>query len=97
MFEYLNGKKLYRSPRDAVIFGVAAGLADYFRVDVVFIRLSFVALALLTHWLGFLVAYIVAVILMPIDPAQDTVASTQEPKDVTPTSSNEKMDSSQNV
>lgn len=97
MFEYLNGKKLYRSPKDAVIFGVAAGLANYFRIDVVFVRLSFVALALLTHWLGFLLVYIVALILIPIDPAQDTVASTQEPKDVTPASSDERMDSSQNM
>jgi phage shock protein PspC (stress-responsive transcriptional regulator) len=97
MFEHLNGRKLYRSPKDAVLFGVAAGLASYLRVDVVFVRLLFFALAILTHWLGFLVVYAIAVILMPIDPAQDTVASTQEPKDVTPVSSDERMDSSQNM
>ena len=41
-------------------------------------------------------AYIVGVVLMPIDPAQDTVARDQEPKDVTPEPV-ENMDRGQNM
>jgi phage shock protein C len=83
MFEHLKGKKLYRSPKDALVFGVAAGLGQYLQVDVVFVRLVLIALAFLSGWWPMLLAYIVAVVLVPIDPAQDTVASKQEPKDVT--------------
>jgi phage shock protein C len=104
MLEHLKNKKLYRLPKDAMVFGVAAGLAQYFQVDVVFVRLAFVALAFFTGWWPMLLAYIVAVVLVPIDPAQDTVASTQEPKDVTDSTSSpqapadvEHMDRSQNA
>jgi hypothetical protein len=41
-------------------------------------------------------AYVVGVILMPIDPTQDTVPSNQEPKDVTP-EKDEGMDRTQNM
>ena len=108
MFEHLKGKKLYRSPRDALVFGIAAGLAHYLQVDVVFIRLILVALAFLSGWWPMLLLYVVAVVLVPVDPSQDTVDATQEPKDVTPASAEqplqeekpseaEKMDSEQNM
>ncbi len=84
MFQHLKNRKLYRSPKDALIFGVAAGLAHYLQVDAVFVRLVLVALAFLSGWWPMLVVYVVGVVLMPIDPAQDTVAKSQEPKDVTP-------------
>lgn len=84
MFEHLKNRKLYRSPKDALIFGVAAGLAQYLQVDVVFVRLILAAGAFLSGWWPMILAYVVGVVLMPIDPAQDTVPSNQEPKDVTP-------------
>lgn len=90
MLEYLKDKKLYRSPKDALIFGVAAGLAQYLEVDVVFVRLAIVALAFLSGWWPMLLAYIAGVLLMPIDPAQDTVRHHQRPKDVTPEHSGKK-------
>ncbi|HET9811136.1 MAG TPA: PspC domain-containing protein [Sphingomicrobium sp.] len=34
--------------RDAKIMGVAAGIADYFRIDVVAVRIALIALLLLT-------------------------------------------------
>jgi phage shock protein PspC (stress-responsive transcriptional regulator) len=98
MFEHLKNKKLYRSPKDALVFGVAAGLAQYLQVDVVFVRLALVALAFLSGWWPMLVVYIVGVILMPVEPSQETVAPTQEPKDVTPKPEPvEHMDRSQNA
>ena len=103
MFEHLRNRKLYRSPKDALIFGIAAGLADYLQVDVVFVRLIMVALAFLSGWWPMLLAYVVAVILVPIDPVQDTVRPSQEPRDVTPPATEEKpsesggMDRDQNM
>jgi phage shock protein PspC (stress-responsive transcriptional regulator) len=89
----IRHKKLRRSPREAIIFGIAAGLGHYFETDPVFIRLILIALAVLKLW-PVVVLYGVLFFVMPIDPAQDTVASHQEPRDVTPT---EHMDSSQNM
>ena len=86
MFEHLKNKKLYRSPKDALIFGVGAGLAHYLEADVIFVRLFMAVLAYFSGWWPVLLAYIIAVVLMPIDPAQDTVASNQEPEDITPQS-----------
>jgi phage shock protein PspC (stress-responsive transcriptional regulator) len=102
MFDHLKGKKLYRSPRDALVFGIAAGLAQFLQVDVVFVRLAIVVMAFLSGWWPVFLAYVIAVILMPIDPLQDTVESKQEPKDVTPReeekpSEAQRMDSSQNM
>lgn len=92
MFENLKGKKLYRSPNDGLIFGICSGLAHYLDVDVIFVRLIVIVLTFFTHWWPGILAYAVAVFLVPIDPAQETVNKTQSPKDVT-----DRMDSSQNM
>lgn len=39
-------KKLYRSRTDRVLFGVCAGLGDFFAIDPVFVRLIFILLSL---------------------------------------------------
>ena len=101
MFERIKGKKLYRRPADAILFGVAAGLGEFLQIDVVFVRLAIVLLAILTNGWPTLVAYVAAIVLMPINPAQDSVASEQSPKDVTPPAPkeapSEQMDSDQNM
>ena len=58
-------KPLTRNRRKAVCGGVAAGFADYFDVDVVFVRLCFVLLALL-NGIGILL-YILSWIIMPAE------------------------------
>jgi phage shock protein PspC (stress-responsive transcriptional regulator) len=40
-------KRLYRSNEDKLLFGVCGGIADYFGVDVTWIRLAFVAATLI--------------------------------------------------
>lgn len=90
----LKNKRLYRSPKEAIVLGVAAGLGHYLEVDSVFVRLVWLALAALTHVWPMALLYAILFFVVPIDPAQDTVASTQEPKDVTPV---ERMDSDQNM
>lgn len=60
-------ERLYRSGRDKMIGGVCGGFADYFNVDVTLIRL--VALvSLFMGGVGFF-AYIVALIIIPLNPA----------------------------
>lgn len=60
---FILGKKLYRNPDDAIIAGVASGIAAYFGVDAIWVRLLFV---LVTFATGFgILIYIVMWILMP--------------------------------
>lgn len=56
-------KKLYRSRHNRLIFGVCGGLADYFAIDVIVIRLIFVVLALGGG--SGLVVYLIASIVIP--------------------------------
>jgi len=95
----LKNKKLYRTPHQGIVSGVAAGLATYFGVDPVFVRLVWVALGVLTHIWPTVVLYGILFFLIPIDPAQETVSQSQTPKDVTLEQSEpvERMDSSQNM
>lgn len=59
----MNGRFLINR-RDAKVMGVAAGLADYTGVDPTMIRLSFVALTLLTGPVMILF-YVIAGLLAP--------------------------------
>jgi phage shock protein C len=56
-------KKLRRSKNDAMIAGVAGGIAEYFNVDPVLIRLAFVLTAVLGG--PGLLIYIIMWIIMP--------------------------------
>ena len=60
-------KKLYRSRSDRMISGVCGGMADYFSVDSTVVRLIF-ALAILLSFGGGLLAYIICLVLMPLEP-----------------------------
>ncbi|MBQ7822131.1 MAG: PspC domain-containing protein [Clostridia bacterium] len=59
-------KRLYRSRTNKKIFGVCGGLGEYFEMDPTIIRL---ALLLLIVFAGAgLLAYIIAALVMPIEP-----------------------------
>ncbi len=60
-------KKLYRIPQKAMIAGVIAGFADYFKVDVTMLRIVFVLFVLATGLFPGVIGYIVAVLIMPIE------------------------------
>lgn len=60
-------KRLYRSRKDKVLGGVCAGIADYFEVDPVVIRLIWVIAALISMGLG-IIAYLIAWIIIPEEP-----------------------------
>ncbi|MDH7515587.1 MAG: PspC domain-containing protein [Bacteroidota bacterium] len=59
-------KKLYRSRRDRIIAGVAGGLAEYFEVDPVLVRLIFVVLTFI-HGIG-VIGYILLWIIVRREP-----------------------------
>lgn len=61
-------KRLYRSRSDAILGGVAGGLAKYFGVDVVVVRLLIVLMAFLFPTGGVIVAYIIAWLIIPLEP-----------------------------
>ena len=56
-----------------MIAGVCGGLASYFDMDVSLLRLLFVAFTLLTAVLPFVIFYIIAWIIVPLQP--ETTAS----------------------
>lgn len=58
-------KRLYRSKTDKIIGGVCGGIANYFSIDPVFVRLLCVALILINGLS--LVAYIITWIVMPME------------------------------
>ena len=69
-------KKLHRIPDQAVIGGVASGVAQYFQIDVVIIRVLFVIMLFLPlppsfGWTGIL--YIILWAVLPTGPAESSV------------------------
>lgn len=59
-------KRLYRSRKDRMIAGVCGGIAEYFNIDPVLVR---VIAVVLTLWGGSgVLAYIIAVIVIPQAP-----------------------------
>lgn len=56
--------KLERSRKDRIISGVCGGMAEYFGIDAVIIRILFVVLILINFFQGILL-YIVLAIIMP--------------------------------
>ena len=59
-------KKLYRSKKNRKIAGVCGGIAEYFDIDPIIIRL--ITLILVLSAGGGLIAYIIAWIVVPEEP-----------------------------
>jgi phage shock protein C len=60
-------KKLYRSRNNRMIFGVCAGLGDFFGIDPTVVRLIFIAGALLGFG-SFIFIYLALFIVVPEEP-----------------------------
>ena len=60
-------RKLIRSTRDKVFGGVCSGLAQYFQVDVTFLRTITVILDIITGIFPLLAIYVICVIVIPTD------------------------------
>ena len=63
-----NYKRIYRSRSESMIAGLAGGLANYFEVDPVLVRLMFVGVGFLTGIVPGLLAYVVGWIIVPLEP-----------------------------
>lgn len=61
----MSAKRIYRNQRDKVIGGVCAGIAEYFDIDVAWVRLGFV-LGMFLDGVGVL-AYLIAWVVFPKD------------------------------
>ena len=59
--------RLYRSPSDRVIAGVAGGLAVYLNLDPSLVRIAWVLLAILSGGI-FVLVYLVMMIVVPLPP-----------------------------
>lgn len=60
-------KILMRVPHKGVVAGVIAGFADYFVVDVTLLRILFIFFVLATGFFPGVVAYIAAILIMPVE------------------------------
>lgn len=58
-------KRVYRSEENKVIAGIFGGVGEYLNVDPVILRLLGLLLCLLTAVLPFVIAYIVAIFIVP--------------------------------
>ena len=81
-------KKLYRSVTDKMLGGVCGGLAEYFSIDPVLVRLIFV-LAVIFGGSGIL-AYIILWVIIPQKPYIITPFNNEQPKQDSNTGSEEK-------
>lgn len=61
-------KNLYRSTTNVVWKGVLGGFGEYFSVDPTLLRVLFVVLVLMTGLFPGVIAYLIAIHLMPIAP-----------------------------
>jgi len=59
-------KKLYRSRSNRMLAGVCGGIAEYFAMDPTMVRIALVLLSLLG--LSGVIFYILAVLIIPIEP-----------------------------
>ncbi|MBK6328146.1 MAG: PspC domain-containing protein [Chloroflexi bacterium] len=72
----MSEKRLTRKQESRMLFGVAAGIADYLNIDPVIVRLVFVLMTLLHGW-GLLIYGVLAIVM----PQENSVAAKANPFD----------------
>ena len=76
-------KKLDRSRKNEMLGGVCGGIAEYFNLDPTLVRLAFVLFCALAG--GGLIAYIVALIIIPKAPDTDEKTEAKAETHASPT------------
>lgn len=71
-------KKLYRSSTNKVMLGIIGGLGEYWDIDPVVLRLGFVFLVLMTGFFPGILAYIIALFIVPKAITGHTTAEDHE-------------------
>ncbi|MBU4404034.1 MAG: PspC domain-containing protein [Candidatus Aminicenantes bacterium] len=69
-------KRLYRSRKNRMLGGVCGGIAEYFNIDPVIVRLVVVALFFVGG--SALLAYVIALIVIPYEPFETAVGNNKE-------------------
>lgn len=67
MSQFRGDRKLYRNRQKGLVGGVCAGVADYFDVDPIIVRILFIASLFMTLQVAFIV-YLVAYFALDNDP-----------------------------
>ena len=57
-----QARRLYKSPEDRLLFGVAGGHAEYFDIDPVIVRVAWVVLTIVTGGIAALVYLVLAIV-----------------------------------
>lgn len=65
-------KRLVRIPKEKIIFGIIAGIADYYKFDRTILRLIFTFLVLITGFFPLVLLYIIAYFIIPVDNNPDS-------------------------
>jgi len=63
-------KRLYRSKKDRMLYGVCGGIAEYFNIDPTLIRLLWVIFSLPGVVVTGILAYVICCIIIPENPEQ---------------------------
>lgn len=66
-------KRLYRSDTHRMFAGICGGLAEYTNTDASVMRLLWLLLTVFTGFIPGIVAYILAIFIVPAKPAEHTV------------------------
>lgn len=72
-------KRLYRNTQDAMLAGVASGLAEYVGLDRTVVRVAFVLVAVFTLFIASVIAYVVMWAIVPPKPLQPVPAAVPLP------------------
>ena len=73
-------KKLYRSADNKYLFGILGGLGTYLNTDATLLRLLFVFFVLITGFFPGVLAYLIAVFIVPEDPHKVSVVHKHPPE-----------------
>ncbi len=71
-------KQLYRSRNNRVIAGVFGGAGEYFSIDPVLLRIVFIILLIATAIVPCVLAYIIAMFVIPLEGEHHTVILHEE-------------------
>ena len=66
--EKKNVKKFYRSKTNKIFAGIIGGLGEYFEVDAAILRLFFILIVAITGLLPGIIAYFLALAVVPHKP-----------------------------
>ena len=72
-------KHLYRSQSNKVLAGICGGLGEYWAVDPVVLRLLWILVTVFTGFAPGVIAYVLAIFIVPVKPAERTASESPKP------------------